>query len=65
MRGLDGRHRWVLVERDGARVTHTCRVCGRTETFELLVPDAVLDEMYRVATAPNPYRTMFLAGIGR
>jgi hypothetical protein len=59
VKALDGRHRWVLVERKGARVTHACRVCGLSKTFELLVPDVVLDEMVANFSRPNIYRTVF------
>ena len=59
MKALDGRHRWVLVEREGARVTHTCRVCGLSKTFELLVPDVVLDKIAAHISRPNIYRTLF------
>ena len=56
---LDGRHKWDGGVRDGARVTHTCRACGRVETYELIVPDAFLDALISSLSAPNPYRSMF------
>jgi hypothetical protein len=57
--GLDGRHRWEVSERKDASVTYTCRACGRTQTFELLVPDAVVDELIRYYHQPNPWLALF------
>lgn len=62
MKGLDGRHRWEVTERKDARITHTCRVCGRTATFELLIPDLVIAELATFLARPNPYRALF-AGV--
>ena len=55
---LDGRHRWEITERKAATVTHTCRVCGRTVTFELFVPDAIVETIIAIAFAPNPFRAL-------
>jgi hypothetical protein len=59
IRGLDGRHRWDRGLRDGAHVTYECLACGRQKTFELLIPDAVIDDLARQLSRPNPYRALF------
>jgi hypothetical protein len=58
MKWLDGRHKWEYIGFiDGADV-HTCRVCGRTQRFERLIPDAFLDVLERWVMTPNPYRAL-------
>ena len=56
---FDRRHRWGEPERKGILLSRTCRVCGLTNTIETLVPDAFIEALLRIATKPNPYRTMF------
>lgn len=58
MKALDRRHRWEVTERKNATITHTCRVCQRAVTFEMLVPDAVIEAIIRRATQANPYRAL-------
>ena len=59
MRLLDRRHRWDKGLREGAHITYECLVCGKQQTFELLIPDAVLDEILASLSKPNVYRTLF------
>jgi hypothetical protein len=56
---LDGRHKWDEGVRADARITYTCRACGRTAIHELLIPDAILDALVRSFSTPNPYRALF------
>jgi len=56
---LDRRHKWGPVVRDGARITRTCSACGRTTSYETLVPDAVVNDMLTYAARANPYRALF------
>ena len=58
MTGLDRRHRWSDVTRNGSQITHTCRACGLTRTFEALIPDAVLDALLQEVNRPNPLRQL-------
>lgn len=58
---LDRRHRWdagrdVLME---ARRVFTCTACGRTQSFEMLVPDGFLAEIAAFVAKPNPWRALF------
>jgi hypothetical protein len=61
---LDGRHRWEVTAREGATTTHTCRVCGRVEVHESLVPDAFVEAIIAQMNRPNPYRTMLARHVG-
>ncbi len=55
---FDRRHRWGEPERHGSRISRTCRVCGKTDTYDTLIPDAVIEAFLRNAIAPNVYRTL-------
>ena len=59
MRPFDGRHKWGPANQDGARLSRTCRACGRTETIELLIPNVVLEVLLALLFRPNPYRALF------
>jgi hypothetical protein len=59
VKALDGRHKWEYMGRDGLYDVHTCRACGKTQRFERIIPDAVLDALLANLTKPNPYRAMF------
>jgi len=58
MKMLDGRHRWELVGQEGMYVTHRCRSCGITQTFEKLLPDAFVESVTRQLLRANPYRSL-------
>ena len=59
MNVFDQRHKWGPVKRDGVMISRTCRVCGRTDTYETFIPDAFLDEVWENLTRTNIYRAMF------
>jgi len=56
---FDRRHRWGEVVREGVYISRTCRVCGRTDRYETLVPDAFIDAMIRQSLQRNIYRELF------
>jgi hypothetical protein len=63
MKGLDGRHRWDAGLREDAHITYECLACGKQQTFELLIPDAVIEELLRGLSRPNPYRALFRTSV--
>jgi len=56
---FDRRHKWGEVVREGIYITRTCRVCGRTDRYETLIPDAFIEPVTGPLTTPNPYRDLF------
>ena len=56
----DGRHRWGPVVRDGLFIRRTCSACGRTDSYETLIPDVFVDELVRNFTKPNSYRALLV-----
>jgi len=58
MKVFDGRHKWGAAVHAGARITRTCQVCGRTDSYETIVPDGFVAKMIEFAQKPNPYRQL-------